>query len=58
MKTIKLLDETVKLDRTFTCDFCSERKKVGRCSYGTTHYTRLVCEQCANKINKYHGEVK
>lgn len=34
------------------CDFCGEKKEVIRTNYGTTHYVRLMCENCKKKIEK------
>lgn len=41
-------------DRTAKCDWCNEKKSVAVCQYGTTHYNRLICKDCANDIIEYH----
>lgn len=45
--------EDLDFDRTAKCDWCGKRRKVSTCKYGTTHYVRLICKECANKINDF-----
>ena len=45
--------EDLKFDRTTECDWCGENKKVSICHYGTTHYNRLICKECAKKVNNW-----
>lgn len=48
----------MKLEKIKTnCDFCGEVKSVVRTTYGTTHYIRLICKNCIDKINKYHQAI-
>lgn len=45
--------EELEFDRDANCDWCGEEKLVGITHYGTTHYNRLICQECAEKIKKY-----
>lgn len=45
--------EDLNFDRQTECDWCGENKMVSICHYGTTHYNRLVCPECAKKINDH-----
>ena len=45
--------EDLNFDRTTECDWCDEVKKVSICHYGTTHYNRLICKECAKKVNNW-----
>ena len=47
--------EDLKFDRTTECDWCDEVKKVSICHYGTTHYNRLICKECAKKVNNWEN---
>lgn len=49
----KNYQEDLKFDRETECDWCGENKMVSICHYGTTHYNRLVCPECAKKINNH-----
>lgn len=49
--------EKLTFDRKYRCDWCSEKKSVSVCHYGTTNYNRLVCLDCAKKINRYHKNI-
>ena len=49
--------EDLNFDRKAKCDWCGEIKMVSICHYGTTHYNRLVCSSCANKINDHTKSV-
>lgn len=44
--------EDLKFDRKTECDWCGKKKIVSICHYGTTHYNRLICSECAKKINE------
>ena len=44
-------------ERITECDFCGEIKKVVITHYGTTHYNRLICKECIDRINKWHKDV-
>lgn len=35
------------------CDYCGEKKEVVGTSYGTTHYRRLICQDCIKEVNSY-----
>ena len=38
-----------------TCDFCGrESDTVVNTHYGTTHYNRLICKECIDRVNAYH----
>ena len=40
------------------CDFCGEESNtVVGTRYGTTHYNRLICKKCIDKVNAYHKSV-
>lgn len=40
------------------CDFCGEENDtVVNTKYGTTHYNRLICKKCIDKVNAYHKSV-
>lgn len=41
-------------DRLANCDWCGKKDYVSITHYGTSHYTRLICSDCANDIVKYH----
>ena len=45
--------EELEFDRDANCDWCGEEKLVGITHYGTTHYNRLICQECAERIKKY-----
>ena len=49
----KQYEEDLKFDRTTECDWCGKEKLVAICHYGTSHYNRLVCKECAKKINNH-----
>lgn len=49
--------EDLKFDRKAECDWCGLKQIVSVCHYGTTHYNRLVCPECAKKINNYTKSV-
>ena len=49
--------EELKFDRKAKCDWCGQKTLVGITHYGTTHYNRLVCEACANKIKEHDKRV-
>lgn len=54
VRTMQFNGEELKLDRTCECDWCGEKKLVGITHYGTTHYNRLICADCAKIIEKYN----
>ena len=39
-------------DRKCTCDFCGCKEICAITQYGTTHYNRLICVECALSINQ------
>ncbi len=41
-------------DRVSTCDWCGEKKYVSICQYGTSHYNRLICKDCAEATIEHH----
>lgn len=41
-------------DRYTTCDWCGKKDYVSITHYGTSHYNRLICSDCANNIIEYH----
>ena len=43
--------EKLVFNTTIQCDFCCKDKKCSETKYGTTNYTRFICEACAKKIN-------
>ncbi len=34
------------------CDFCGEVKECVHTHYGSTNYTRIICKDCIDAINK------
>ena len=34
------------------CDFCGCKERCAITHYGTTHYNRLICVECAMSINE------
>lgn len=53
-ETMKFNGETLKFDRRAECDWCGEKKLVGVTHYGTSHYNRLICKECAEEIKDYN----
>lgn len=41
-------------DRRANCDWCGKKDWVSVTHYGTSHYNRLICSDCANYITNYH----
>ena len=41
-------------DRLAKCDWCGKKDYVSITQYGTSHYNRLICSDCANDIIEYH----
>lgn len=41
-------------DRLANCDWCGKKDYVSITHYGTSHYNRLICSDCANDIIIYH----
>ena len=41
-------------DRVANCDWCGKRDYVSITHYGTSHYNRLICSDCANDIIQHH----
>lgn len=52
-ETMKFNGETLKFDRRAECDWCGKKKLVGVTHYGTSHYNRLICKECAEEIKDY-----
>lgn len=44
--------ETLNFDRRVKCDWCGHTEICAITHYGTTHYNRLVCLECALSINQ------
>lgn len=44
--------ETLDFDRRTKCDWCGQEEICAVTHYGTTHYNRLVCVECAMSINE------
>ena len=44
--------ETLNFDRRTKCDWCGQEEICAVTHYGTTHYNRLVCVECAMSINE------
>lgn len=36
-----------------TCDFCGQDEICANTHYGTSHYTRIICVECAMSINEH-----
>lgn len=43
--------ETLNFDRKVKCDWCGQTEICAITHYGTTHYNRLICLECALSIN-------
>lgn len=43
--------EKLKFDRRCNCDWCGHTEICAVTHYGTSHYNRLVCLECALSIN-------
>lgn len=52
--TMKFFNETLNFDRTTRCDWCGKTAKTAITHYGTSHYNRLICKECANAILHEH----
>ena len=35
------------------CDFCGSEEICANTHYGTSHYTRIICVECAMSINEH-----
>ena len=44
--------EKLRFDRKCKCDFCGQVEICAVNHYGTSHYNRLVCVECAMSINQ------
>lgn len=44
--------ETLNFDRRTKCDWCGQEEICAITHYGTSHYNRLVCVECAMSINE------
>lgn len=51
---MKFFNETLNFDRTTRCDWCGKTAKTAITHYGTSHYNRLICKECANTILHEH----
>lgn len=45
------VEEELNFDREAACDWCGKTGKVAVTHYGTSHYNRLVCPDCAKEMN-------
>lgn len=39
--------------RKVKCDFCGHEERCAITHYGTSHYNRLICVECAMSINEH-----
>lgn len=46
--------ETLHFDRKVKCDWCGCTEICAITQYGTTHYNRVICLECAMSINCTH----
>ena len=44
--------EVLNFDRKTKCDWCGCEEICAITHYGTTHYNRLICVECAMSINE------
>ena len=44
--------EALNFDRKVKCDWCGQTEICAVTHYGTSHYNRLVCLECALSINE------
>lgn len=44
-------------DRLAKCDWCGKKDYVSITHYGTSHYNRLICSDCANDIIEHHKAI-
>lgn len=56
-KKIEFNGEYLNFDRVYKCDWCGGQTKVAITQYGTSHYNRLICEECAKKIIAYENSI-
>lgn len=49
--------EKLKFDRKAKCDWCNQEEICAITQYGTSHYNRLVCVECAMSLNAYERAV-
>ena len=52
-RAMAILSNTLIFDRKVECDFCGKKEVVAICNYGTSHYNRLICPDCAERISRY-----
>ena len=51
---IKFNGKLLKFLEVEECDFCGRKTWVGVTQFGTTHYNRLICKECAEEIIDYN----
>lgn len=51
---IKFNGKLLKFLEVGECDFCGRKTWVGVTNFGTTHYNRLICKECAEEIIDYN----
>ena len=49
-KSCKDTKDALNFDRIAECDFCGEKTNVAITHYGTGHYNRLICKECAKEL--------
>lgn len=49
-QSCKNTKDALNFDRIAECDFCGEKTDVAITHYGTSHYNRLVCKECAKEL--------
>ena len=45
--------EKLSFDRKAKCDWCGQEEICAITQYGTSHYNRLVCAECAISLNTH-----
>ena len=56
-ESMKKFIEDLNFDRVTNCDWCNKKTKISICHYGTTDFNRLICKECAKKINDYEKKL-
>ena len=51
-KPMEFNQEHLDFDRKAKWDWCGKKGLVGITHYGTSHYNRLICKECAESIKK------
>ena len=53
-KSMNFNGKILKFSAIEDCDFCGRKKWVGITQFGSTHYNRLICKDCAEEAIDYY----